>query len=138
MICPCSTIDKKFIPPEGSRKPRVYIAGMVPGEEEVKEGRPFVGPSGKVLRSALSDAGIDIESEVRIFNAVADQLVGWLWLVLPAGDIGLLLGLLLQLELKLFRRNNLQDARLAQTHVRHELKSRHEILHAAGTLVLVR
>jgi DNA polymerase-1 len=35
------------------------IVGEAPGETEVREGRPFVGPAGKMLRNFLNRAGID-------------------------------------------------------------------------------
>jgi uracil-DNA glycosylase family 4 len=38
------------------------IVGEAPGETEVREGRPFVGPAGKMLRSFLNRAGIDPDS----------------------------------------------------------------------------
>lgn len=71
MQCPCSNIVKKIVPPEGSKTPKIYIAGMAPGEEEFRDSRPFIGPSGQVLRSALRDAGYNLETDVRFFNVVA-------------------------------------------------------------------
>ena len=71
MICPCNSIVKNFVKPTGTKTPVIYIAGMAPGREEVKSGIPFSGPAGKVLRSAMSEAGIDIDNEVRFFNVVA-------------------------------------------------------------------
>ena len=75
MNCPCGTINYDFVPPSGTRTPRIYIVGMAPGREEAEQHVPFVGVSGQVLRSALRDAGIDIESEVRFFNVVACRAV---------------------------------------------------------------
>jgi DNA polymerase len=55
----------------GSTKPKVAIMmiGEQPGDQEDKQGRPFVGPAGKVLDKALDEAGID-RSEVYVTNAV--------------------------------------------------------------------
>ena len=55
----------------GSAKPKVAIMmiGEQPGDQEDKQGRPFVGPAGKVLDKALEDAGID-RGEVYVTNAV--------------------------------------------------------------------
>jgi uracil-DNA glycosylase len=55
----------------GSAKPKVAILmiGEQPGDQEDKQGRPFVGPAGKVLDKALEEAGID-RSEVYVTNAV--------------------------------------------------------------------
>lgn len=46
----------------GSRDAEWAIVGEAPGYWEDKEGRPFVGPSGKVLREALSQIGLDLDS----------------------------------------------------------------------------
>ena len=52
-------------------KPRVAIMmiGEQPGDSEDKEGRPFVGPAGKLLDKCLEEAGID-RGHVYITNAV--------------------------------------------------------------------
>lgn len=47
----------------------VVLVGEQPGDHEDREGEPFVGPAGKLLRSAMDDAGIDIGS-VYVTNAV--------------------------------------------------------------------
>lgn len=46
------------------------IVGEAPGENEVEKGRPFIGPSGKVLNGTLRKLGLD-RSEVLITNASA-------------------------------------------------------------------
>lgn len=38
---------------------RIAIIGEAPGEEEVRHGCPFIGPSGQLLDRILSDVGID-------------------------------------------------------------------------------
>ena len=45
------------------------LVGEQPGDEEDVKGRPFVGPAGRLLRSALEHAGID-EGDVYVTNAV--------------------------------------------------------------------
>ena len=45
------------------------LVGEQPGDEEDRQGRPFVGPAGKLLNRALDDAGID-RSRVYVTNAV--------------------------------------------------------------------
>lgn len=47
----------------------VMMVGEQPGDREDLEGRPFVGPAGKLLDSCLEEAGID-RSEVYVTNAV--------------------------------------------------------------------
>jgi DNA polymerase len=53
----------------GPRKAGLVLVGEQPGDREDVEGRPFVGPAGKVLDEALADAGIERE-EVYLTNAV--------------------------------------------------------------------
>jgi uracil-DNA glycosylase family protein len=47
----------------------VMMVGEQPGDQEDKEGEPFVGPAGKVLDRALDEAGID-RGDVYMTNAV--------------------------------------------------------------------
>jgi uracil-DNA glycosylase len=54
---------------EGSAGAKVLFIGEQPGNEEDLEGRPFVGPAGKLLDKALVEAGID-RGEVYVTNAV--------------------------------------------------------------------
>ena len=54
---------------EGKRSAALMFVGEQPGAEEDSEGRPFVGPSGRLLDAALDAAGID-RSLVYVTNAV--------------------------------------------------------------------
>jgi uracil-DNA glycosylase family protein len=56
---------------DGAAKPKVTIMmiGEQPGDQEDKQGRPFVGPAGKLLDKALEEAEID-RSKVYVTNAV--------------------------------------------------------------------
>jgi len=54
---------------EGPRAARLMIVGEQPGDHEDLEGRPFVGPAGKVLDEALKEAGVD-RADVFLTNAV--------------------------------------------------------------------
>jgi uracil-DNA glycosylase len=54
---------------EGRAKSEVMLIGEQPGDREDIEGRPFVGPAGKLLDEALSRAGIDRDN-VYITNVV--------------------------------------------------------------------
>jgi len=47
----------------------VMFVGEQPGDQEDIQGRPFVGPAGKILDKALEAAGID-RKEVYVTNAV--------------------------------------------------------------------
>ena len=44
---------------EGRREAEVMFVGEQPGNDEDLEGRPFVGPAGKLMDKAMEDAGID-------------------------------------------------------------------------------
>ena len=54
---------------EGSTRARLMLVGEQPGDEEDKQGLPFVGPAGKLLRRALADAGI-ASGDFYLTNAV--------------------------------------------------------------------
>ncbi len=54
---------------EGSRAAEVMFVGEQPGDQEDKQGHPFVGPAGAVLDAALEEAGID-RGVVYITNVV--------------------------------------------------------------------
>jgi DNA polymerase len=59
----------KAVPGEGNPDARIVFIGEAPGREEAKTGRPFVGRSGKLLRQAIRDIGLD-ESKVFITSPV--------------------------------------------------------------------
>jgi DNA polymerase len=54
---------------EGPPNARLMMIGEQPGDHEDKDGRPFVGPAGRLLDRALDAAGID-RTEVYLTNAV--------------------------------------------------------------------
>ena len=54
---------------EGLPNAKIMFVGEQPGDQEDLEGRPFVGPAGKLLDRALDDAGID-RKKVYVTNAV--------------------------------------------------------------------
>lgn len=53
----------------GSPTARVVLVGEQPGDQEDRQGAPFVGPAGKLLDRALEEAGID-RSQAYVTNAV--------------------------------------------------------------------
>lgn len=59
----------RVVPGEGPARSRIMLVGEQPGDQEDKQGRPFVGPAGRVLAEALADAGID-RAAVFVTNAV--------------------------------------------------------------------
>src|SRR5581483_251736 len=54
---------------EGLKKSKVMFVGEQPGDREDIDGKPFVGPAGRMLDKALEEAGID-RSEVYVTNVV--------------------------------------------------------------------
>lgn len=67
--CPLYKNATQVVPGEGLKRARLMLVGEQPGDQEDKEGRPFVGPAGRVLAEALEDAGIE-RKDTFITNAV--------------------------------------------------------------------
>jgi DNA polymerase len=67
--CPLYQDATQTVFGEGHTNARVLLLGEQPGDQEDRQGRPFVGPAGRVLRRALADAGIDPDG-VYVTNAV--------------------------------------------------------------------
>lgn len=67
--CRLWTIGTQTVFGEGPPTARVLVVGEQPGDSEDREGRPFVGPAGRMLDGALEAAGID-RGEVYVTNAV--------------------------------------------------------------------
>ncbi|MEV0600219.1 UdgX family uracil-DNA binding protein [Streptomyces sp. NPDC050315] len=53
----------------GSASARVMLVGEQPGDQEDRQGEPFVGPAGGLLRKALQEAAIDVD-QTYVTNAV--------------------------------------------------------------------
>ncbi len=54
---------------EGPTRAQIMLVGEQPGDQEDRDGRPFVGPAGKLLDRALEQAGLD-RSQVYLTNVV--------------------------------------------------------------------
>jgi DNA polymerase len=54
---------------EGSSRAKVVFVGEVPGNDEDLQGRPFVGPAGKLLDHVLEEVGIK-RDEIYLTNVV--------------------------------------------------------------------
>lgn len=54
---------------EGPVPARLMLVGEQPGDQEDRQGRPFVGPAGRMLAKALAAAGMD-RSQIYVTNAV--------------------------------------------------------------------
>ncbi|MBT2439504.1 UdgX family uracil-DNA binding protein [Streptomyces sp. ISL-36] len=53
----------------GDPAARLLLVGEQPGDQEDRQGEPFVGPAGRLLAKALREAGID-EEDAYLTNAV--------------------------------------------------------------------
>ncbi len=67
--CPLWERGTQTVFGEGARAAQVMLVGEQPGDQEDRQGRPFVGPAGKLLDQALEEAGID-RSLAYVTNAV--------------------------------------------------------------------
>jgi DNA polymerase len=67
--CPLYKNATQVVPGEGRAGAALMLVGEQPGDSEDREGRPFVGPAGRVLDQALAAAGIE-RSDAFVTNAV--------------------------------------------------------------------
>jgi uracil-DNA glycosylase len=67
--CPLWETATQTVFGEGAAKARALLVGEQPGDQEDQEGRPFVGPAGRLLDEALELAGID-RGSIYVTNAV--------------------------------------------------------------------
>ncbi|MEK6939228.1 MAG: uracil-DNA glycosylase [Nanoarchaeota archaeon] len=67
--CPLWKGTTLAVPGEGPRDAKIMVIGEAPGEEEDRQGQPFVGRSGKFLDKMLKVAGLD-RTTVFITNTV--------------------------------------------------------------------
>lgn len=67
--CPLYALGTQTVFGEGPNRARIFLVGEQPGDQEDRQGHPFVGPAGQLLDRALAAAGID-RSTVYLSNAV--------------------------------------------------------------------
>lgn len=67
--CPLYRNATQTVFGEGPATAAIMLVGEQPGDQEDREGRPFVGPAGRVLDQALIEAGLD-RTAVYLTNAV--------------------------------------------------------------------
>ncbi|HET7803685.1 MAG TPA: UdgX family uracil-DNA binding protein [Pseudolabrys sp.] len=67
--CPLYKRATQVVPGLGPARAQIMMVGEQPGDQEDKQGKPFVGPAGGVLAKALEEAGIERET-VFVTNAV--------------------------------------------------------------------
>jgi uracil-DNA glycosylase family protein len=67
--CPLYKHATQVVPGEGPARARIMMVGEEPGDREDRQGKPFVGPAGRMLDKAILEAGID-RRRVFVTNAV--------------------------------------------------------------------
>jgi uracil-DNA glycosylase len=67
--CPLYKKATQVVPGEGRARAVLMLVGEQPGDSEDREGRPFVGPAGRMLDQALAAAGIE-RGDAFVTNAV--------------------------------------------------------------------
>ncbi len=67
--CPLYKQATQTVFGEGPRGAKMILVGEQPGDREDMEGKPFVGPAGRLLDQCLGEAGIDRDA-VYVTNAV--------------------------------------------------------------------
>jgi uracil-DNA glycosylase family protein len=67
--CPLYKYATQTVFGEGSTKAAIVFVGEQPGDQEDLQGKPFVGPAGKIFDRALANAGID-RGKTYVTNAV--------------------------------------------------------------------
>jgi DNA polymerase len=67
--CPLWKSGTQTVFGDGLLRSRIILVGEQPGNAEDLEGRPFVGPAGRMLDRALGEAGID-RKEAYVTNVV--------------------------------------------------------------------
>ncbi len=67
--CEIGCNNTRAVMGEGKEKARIMVLGEAPGDTEEREGRPFVGPAGALLRHHLAAVGLSTE-ELYMTSAV--------------------------------------------------------------------
>ena len=67
--CPLWRFATQTVFGEGPADAAVMLVGEQPGAQEDLQGHPFVGPAGRLLRTALEEAGLDV-ARLYLTNAV--------------------------------------------------------------------
>ncbi len=67
--CPIGCNGTRAVMGEGAKDAALMIVGEQPGDVEEQEGRPFVGPAGRLLTAHLEKAGV-VRDQAYVTNAV--------------------------------------------------------------------
>jgi uracil-DNA glycosylase len=74
--CPLYEHATQVVPGEGPPDARIMFVGEQPGNDEDLRGRPFVGPAGRILDRATTEAGLD-RAKIFVTNAVKHFKFEW-------------------------------------------------------------
>ena len=69
LACPIGRYATQTVFGEGRPSARFLVVGEQAGDQEDREGRPFVGPAGQLLDKALDDAGV-ARADLYITNVI--------------------------------------------------------------------
>lgn len=67
--CPLYRGATQVVPGRGPVRAHIMLVGEEPGDQEDRQGLPFVGPAGRLLDEAIAEAGLD-RAKLFITNAV--------------------------------------------------------------------
>ncbi|MGQ9674989.1 MAG: uracil-DNA glycosylase family protein [Chloroflexota bacterium] len=67
--CGLAQTRRRVVPGEGAENAEIMFIGEAPGWHEDQQGRPFVGPAGKLLEELLTSIGLK-RSDVYIANVI--------------------------------------------------------------------
>jgi len=67
--CPLYRHAAQAVPGKGPVRAPIMLVGEQPGDQEDRQGLPFVGPAGRVLDRAIGDAGLE-RGKLFVTNAV--------------------------------------------------------------------
>ncbi|MEV5959974.1 UdgX family uracil-DNA binding protein [Streptomyces sp. NPDC051987] len=74
--CPLHRDATQTVFGKGTAHARLMLVGEQPGDQEDRQGEPFVGPAGRLLGKALADAGLD-PADAYVTNAVKHFKFTW-------------------------------------------------------------
>lgn len=67
--CPLYKNATQVVPGEGPARAQIMMVGEQPGDQEDRQGKPFVGPAGRMLDEAIHESGLD-RTTIFVTNAV--------------------------------------------------------------------
>lgn len=67
--CPLYRNATQAVPGEGPARAQIMMVGEQPGDQEDRQGKPFVGPAGRMLDEAIHESGLD-RTTIFVTNAV--------------------------------------------------------------------